>query len=328
MIPYRLAAYQQLSKILRGGSYANIALKADPGASVQNRDRVTALVYETLDRLYYLDFLIDSYSSRSCRKEVRDLLRLGICELLFLHSPAYAVIDEFVSLSRKLGFSSSSGYVNAILRAVDRNRDSLPALPEDPMERMRILYSCPEWILSMWIRDYGMETAEGILASPKRPMQVRLQNPCDSEDPASLLPVPFERCSLDPNCLSLLEGIDPASLDAFREGRLTVQSEAAMLACRAAGDPSGRTVLDACAAPGGKSAYLFSLSRGTCRLTSLELHPHRSELMKKTSSVSAWPRTCSAPMPPSRTPHSSRRSTSYCWMRRAPGSGCITTSRI
>ncbi len=282
MSTYREVAYDRLSRILEEGSYANIALKAGSGLSPQDRERVTALVYETLDRLFYLDHILNFYAYRSCKRGVRNLLRLGICELLYMRAPSYAVIHEYVSLARALGFSSASGFVNAILRNVDRNRDSLPPLPDDPEERLRIRYSCPDWILKNWTAAYGPEMTEQILSAPKRPVQVRLQYPADREDPGTLLPVPFERGKLDPNALSLLEGADPLSIPAFRDGRITVQSEAAMLACRALGDPSGLDILDACAAPGGKSAYLYSLSRGTCRLTCMELHPHRAELMRNT----------------------------------------------
>jgi 16S rRNA (cytosine967-C5)-methyltransferase len=96
------------------------------------------------------------------------------------------------------------------------------------------------------------------------------------------LPVKSTAGRWDPNALALESGFDVVSSPLFCEGKFTVMGQSAMLACRALGNVQGKRVLDACAAPGGKSAYLASLCENDVSLTCFELHPHRKELLDKT----------------------------------------------
>ena len=108
---------------------------------------------------------------------------------------------------------------------------------------------------------------------------MRAQYPFTTEALKAALPVETVPCRLDPNGLLLKDGFDLSNDPLFRDGCFTVQSEGAMLICRALGDVRNKTVLDACAAPGGKTAYLASLSENGAKLTAWELHPHRKALM-------------------------------------------------
>ena len=113
-------------------------------------------------------------------------------------------------------------------------------------------------------------------------MEIRAHYPFSREELMRALPVKSELNHWDTNSIRLEHGFDIASFPAFGEGKCTVMGESAMLACRALGDPAGLRVLDACAAPGGKSAYLASLAKNKIDLTCFELHPHRKELLEKT----------------------------------------------
>ena len=113
-------------------------------------------------------------------------------------------------------------------------------------------------------------------------MEVRAQYPQTTEALLSELPVPAAQGKYDCNALKLSQGLDVSALSAFAEGRMTVQSESAMLACRALGDCRGKRVLDACAAPGGKTAYIASLCENDVKLTCMELHAHRKALLDST----------------------------------------------
>ena len=125
---------------------------------------------------------------------------------------------------------------------------------------------------------------EALLQHPPFGTVVRAQHPYTTEELIKALPVGCVRCSLDPNGLRLTEGFDLAHDPLFAAGRFTVQGEGAMLICRALGDVRNKSVLDACAAPGGKSAYIASLSENTAKITAWELHPHRRDLTEKTFS--------------------------------------------
>ena len=279
----RRLAFEVLTDVTDGGAYANLRLKqAQAVLSASDARFLAALVYTTLDRLLYLDHILAAYAPQRQKRAVRALLRLGACELLFLHTPAHAAVSEYVSLCRQLGKGAVSGFVNAVLRRIDRERDALPPLPEAPEERLSVLYSYPLWLVRLWIAERGEAETERLLAAPPRPLSVRAQYPATADELLAALPCGAVRGRMDENCLHLTGGMDVAASPLFLQGRMTAQGEGAMLACRALGDCREKRVLDACAAPGGKSAYLASLAENNVDLTCFELHEHRLELLRHT----------------------------------------------
>jgi 16S rRNA (cytosine967-C5)-methyltransferase len=169
-----------------------------------------------------------------------------------------------------------------VLRNIDRSRAALPPFPAEPAKRLSIQYSYPEWIVIEWVSRFGEMQTEALLARPASFIHVRAQYPFSRDELQKALPVTSTVNQLDDNSLSLASGFDLASHPLFLEGKFTVMGEGAMLACRALGDMTGKRMLDACSAPGGKSAYLASLMKNDIRLTCFELHAHRKELLDKT----------------------------------------------
>ena len=281
----RRQALDALCDITDRGAYANLRVK-QLTASLPEREAklAAALVYHTLDHLLTIDYYLAHFVKGAQKPVIRGILRLGVCELLFLSTPAHAAVSESVALTREIGKSGLSGFVNAVLRNIDRSRDSLPPFPANPVSRLSIQYSYPEWIVSEWVSRFGEEQTTALLSRPSAQMEVRAQYPFTREELQQALPVECKINSLDENSLSLSGGFDIASNPLFQEGKFTVMGESAMLACRALGDMTGKHVLDACSAPGGKSAYLASLMKNDIRLTCFELHAHRKELLDKTLS--------------------------------------------
>ena len=279
MLNVRRAALETVVRILEDGAYTNLALK-DAAKTVQDSDvpSLYALVNETVVRCSYLDFVLSHYCKRP-KRVVRNLLRMAGTELLFLSTPSHAVVQESVALCKELGKGENAGFVNAVLRRLDRERNALPPLPSDPAERFSVYYGYPRFLIEEWISLYGVDETEALLRFPPIGTQVRAQFPMTTEQLIEKLPVRTERGRLDPNVLRVLERFDPERSDLFQSGCMTVQSEGAMLICRALGDVRQKRVLDACAAPGGKTAYLASLSENTADLTAWELHPHRKAIM-------------------------------------------------
>ena len=241
-----------------------------------------ALVYHTLDHLLTIDYFLSRFVKGTQKPVIRGILRLGVCELLYLSTPAHAAINESVSLTKEVGKSGLSSFVNAVLRNIDRNRASLPPFPAEPVARLSIQYSYPEWIVREWVSRFGETQAEELLSRPASAIEVRAQYPFTLEELQQALPVASTVNPWDSNSLSLTDGFNLAAHPLFLEGKFTVMGESAMLACRALGDMTGKHVFDACAAPGGKSAYLASLMKNEIDLTCFELHPHRKELLDKT----------------------------------------------
>lgn len=279
MLSVRRAALESLIRILEDQAYTNLALK-EAAKTVADKDVpfLYALVNETVLRTSHADYLLAHYCKRQ-KRAVRNLLRMGVTELLWLDTPAHAVVNESVNLCREIGKSDSANLVNAVLRRIERERDALPPLPEDPLHRLSIRYGFPEFLVSEWLCVYGESETEALLSAAPVGTVVRAQAPYTTDELKTALPVASVPCRLDPNGLLLEEGFDFQSDPLFRAGKYTVQSEGAMLICRALGDVRNRKVLDACAAPGGKTAYLASLSENSADLTAWELHPHRKELM-------------------------------------------------
>ena len=279
----RKQALDALCDITDRGAYANLRVKQLTSSLPEREAKLAAaLVYHTLDHLLTIDYYLSHFVKGTQKPVIRGILRLGVCELLFLSTPSHAALNESVSLTKEVGKSGLSGFVNAVLRNIDRSRDSLPPFPSDPVERLSIQHSYPVWIVREWVSRFGESQAEALLSHPVSAIEVRAQYPFTRDALQKALPVASTINKLDENSLSLESGFDLASRPLFQEGKFTVMGESAMLACRALGDMKGKRVLDTCSAPGGKSAYLASLMENDIDLTCLELHPHRKELLDKT----------------------------------------------
>lgn len=268
--------------IVEDKGYANLVLKENTRDMPSNESKaVYATVYTTLEHLLHLDYILASFCKRQ-KRIVRNILRMSLAKGLFMHAPAYAVTSNAVNLCKKLGKTDSSGLVNAVLKKALNDPSSLPALPSEPLKRLSIQYSYPEWIVELFCDSLGIEAAERLIASPPTGMELRAQHPYTREQLQKIVTVPYSIGTVDENCLRLDRGIDVSDMDEFNEGKFTIQSQGSMSICRAIGDMHGKMLLDACAAPGGKSAYIYSLSEGNADITCWEFHAHRVELLKRT----------------------------------------------
>ena len=281
----RRIALEALMDITDRGAYANLRLKeAQQGLSSSDAKWVSAAVYETLDHLLYLDYML-SYMTKGTQKPViRGILRMGACQLLFMRVPPSAAVNESVKLAKEVGKAAMAGYINGVLRALSRGINALPPLPQESAARLSIQYSWPKWLVTEWISRFGEAETEAMLQEQPQPMTLRAHPPFTVDELGEVLKdrrIGFSRGALVPDCFKLEQGFDVASDPLFLNGSYAVQSESAMLVCLTCGLRPNMRVLDACAAPGGKSAYLYALEP-KAELTAWELHPHRKELMDKT----------------------------------------------
>ena len=276
----RRDALQVFMDVVEDGAYANLRLQ-DVRREPQEQAYVSSLVYTALEHVNWADYMLSFYVKPQ-KKVVRNILRLAVAELFFMDTPDHAAVNGAVELTRECGKGALSGLVNGVLRRMLRERDCLPPLPDDPVERLTIEYGCPAWVLQEWLDRFGeTETIELLHYAPPA-LEIRAQYPYTRQALAAALTVPYTRGQVDENCFKLRESISLSSLPLFSEGKIAVQGEGAMAICRFLGDVRGKRVLDACAAPGGKSAYLWSLTEGNVNLTCWDLHPHRVELMERT----------------------------------------------
>ena len=292
MSPRRIALEAFLD-ITDRGAYANLRLKSARQQAQQEKDAqfITALVYETLDHLLYIDHVLSHFAKGRQKPVIRGILRMGVCQMLFMDTPVSAACNESVKIVKQIGKAPLAGYVNGVLRAIAKavEENTLPEVPKSPTaERLSITYSWPRWLVEEWLSQYGEGFTTALLdafSHVGKGISLRAQLPYTKQELKTFLEqkgIVYQNGSLDPVCFHLQSGQDILRDPLFLEGKITLQSESAMLVCRALGIQPGMRVLDACAAPGGKSAYLWELAKGQAELTAWELHPHRRELMNKT----------------------------------------------
>ncbi len=242
-------------------------------ARLEPRDRAFALnlAATTLRRLGQIDALIDHFLSHPLPKEakgVRDLLRLGICQLIFLETPAHAAVDTTVTLAQRRRRERYAALINAVLRRVASDGRSLA----DDQDAARL--NTPEWLWRAWTKSHGEETcrriAEAHLGEP--PLDLTIRGNADD------LVQALDATVLPTGTLRLNHRGPVTALPGFDEGRWWVQDAAAALPVRLLGDVRGLNVLDLCAAPGGKTAQLVTAG---AHVTALDRAPERLQRLER-----------------------------------------------
>ena len=252
----RRTALEALERFRRDSAWSRQVMEALAKKNgLDRRDTALAsnLFYGTLQNLALCDHYIASFAKGKLEPKVRDILRLGVYQLLWMDKiPASAAVDEAVRQCRTMGYARAAGLVNAVLRRIDRERDALPPVPgKGTAQYLATLYSHPLWLTEELMTLRGYEGAEAVLRADNAPPPVYVwPNTCrvTEETLAGMLPA-----HRTPVGLVLERGGDLAGSEAFQKGLFYVQDPAAHAAVEAAELTSGMRVLDACAAPGGKS---------------------------------------------------------------------------
>ncbi len=258
----------------------------------QERAFYTRLCEGVLERRIYLDYILDHISKtpmRKCRPVIRNLLRMGTYQILFMNVPDAAVCHETVKMARQRGFQRLSGFVNGVLRNLCRSKDHLPTpdVNEDPIRYASIMYSVPHWITQMIFSQYGQDAGKQILASflEERPMSIRTQlshnTPEQLEQRLKEEEITVHPGKLFPYAFSL-EGVNHLrKLASFREGCFVIQDESSMLPVHIAGIKEGDLILDVCAAPGGKSLHAADRLHGTGTVIARDVTSKKLDLIEE-----------------------------------------------
>lgn len=259
-------------------------------AGLDGRDAglCTRLVFGVQQNRLLLDWYLARFSSIKPEKmelPVRGTLRLGLYQLLFMDRiPVHAAVNESVSLTRKRSRNPrSAALVNAVLRTVERAREE--GLPQP--EELSVRYSHPEWLVRELTNAVGPEEIEALLAAdngePPIQAQVNTLKATVEEAAAELTAagVTVRPHPWLPDCLELEDTGNLEGLYAFQNGTIYIQDAAARLAVLAAGPEPGMTVLDACAAPGGKSFAAAIAMGDSGSICSCDIHPHKQALIEQ-----------------------------------------------
>lgn len=283
----REAAFQALSAVLRDGAYTSLALKKHIPAAFSAEDRhfASLLMRTTLENLMRIDYALQGFiMSSRVHGSVRNILRLGACQLLYMDTQSYAAVNESVALVKHIK-PQTAGFVNAVLRALEKGKDGIEYPPVKDAKSLSIAASYPEWISEKYIRDFGWDFAKYLLLNKSSPTTAVRMNALKTDAQTFLselntLGVDVRKESTaDAYSLSGLSDIE--NLEIFRSGRMAIQSESAMRAVLSLDVKKGDTLLDCCAAPGGKSAYAAALTRNGIDITAWDVHEHRINMTQK-----------------------------------------------
>jgi 16S rRNA (cytosine967-C5)-methyltransferase len=311
--PARRVAAAVLRRVEREGAYADRALAAEATrAGLDSRERAfaTQLAYGAVQRRRTLDHVIAACSGRPVEQldqPLRDALRLGVLQLLFLDGVApHAAVDQSVELAKAAG-GPGFKLVNAVLRRAGREGPALLAALDDATPAGAALrHSVPDWLAELWWDALGAEEARALLACVDEAAEGALRvNALVAEPgvvqaelaergvqthpaPAVLgVPLPSDVAGLAaplalPEGLVVESAFDPSTDPLWQAGALVAQSRAAMSAARLLAPQPGMRVLDLCAAPGGKATHLAALVGATGEVVAVERNPRRADALRRT----------------------------------------------
>ncbi|MFZ0321725.1 MAG: 16S rRNA (cytosine(967)-C(5))-methyltransferase RsmB [Candidatus Sulfotelmatobacter sp.] len=285
--PARAAAFGILIRMERESSYAADLLHSKAHASLSSADHslTTELVMGVLRWRPLLDSQIAKASSQPLVRldlEILTALRIAVYQLRWLSRiPARAAIHESVELVKRARKWSAASFVNAVLRklAIGTGGDVIPpAIDGASVGTLAASAAHPEWLVERWVRAYGLEAAIQICrhnqSIPVTALRLR--------DPKAEEQLRAEGIELVPGALltsarRVLRG-DVTGSSAYRSGRSVIQDEASQLVAALVG--RGDSILDCCAAPGGKTLAIADHNANS-KITAIDLHPHRARLLRR-----------------------------------------------
>ncbi|WP_404783800.1 16S rRNA (cytosine(967)-C(5))-methyltransferase [Altericista sp. CCNU0014] len=265
-------------KTVHKGAFADVALDRTLNRhELGDADRrlLTELVYGCVRRMRSLDALLDRLGRKPARSQppdVRTVLHLGLYQLRYLEQiPPSAAVNTTVDLLKQNRMGGLSGFANGLLRQYLRLREVRDplTLPPEPVERLGILHSYPDWIVQSWVDSVGVDGAEQLCLTLNKPPSIDLRiNPLKTDRETVLaafaaggaIATPLPPL---PQTLRIVGNPGPIhQLPGYSEGWWTVQEASAQLVGHLVDPEPGATIIDLCAAPGGKTTHLVELMRG------------------------------------------------------------------
>ena len=248
--------------------------------TLQSPDRafVTELFYGCLRRKLSLEFLITQLANKPPQPIVANILQLGLYQLFFLKTPAHAAVNETVALAKTQAHTSEAKFVNAILRRAEREHDALQARLDATRETAPwTYYSHPQWLWDLWVARLGRESAAALCEwnNQPPPTYIRINTLKASTKPADIdaEPTSHPLCWRVVNMSGLFQG------KSFTSGEFYVQDPSTLKAVDVLDPQPGESVLDMCAAPGGKTTYLAQKMQNRGRIIAADLSSSRLALV-------------------------------------------------
>ena len=291
----REVALKIIYKIDKEKAYSNIVLDEtikEYRNKLDDRDIgfISELVYGVITWKLTLDEIIKKYSKIKLKKIspwILNILRMGIYQIVFLDKvPKSAAVNESVNLAKRYGHKSSSNFVNAILRKIEKKDYEELFSIEDNIERISKTTAMPIWIVEELLKQKDIKKVEKICKNSniKPRVTIRINKlKTNKEELEKLLEernITYQEGKLeDFLILDKIKGIE--NLDIFQKGYFTIQDEGAGLIAFALGVKPNEIVLDACSSPGGKTTYLAEIMQNKGEIYAWDLHEHRIRLVEE-----------------------------------------------
>ncbi|MGH8175173.1 MAG: 16S rRNA (cytosine(967)-C(5))-methyltransferase RsmB [Steroidobacter sp.] len=276
----RARAAKIVADVAVHGRSLDAALLGDAELTRQERGLLRALCYDSIRWYIRLSALLDVLLSRpgqTLAPEIRALAIVGLCQLLHTDIPEHAAVDETVNAARILGHPRAAGLINAILRRAQREHVTLTAGLD---QELAIRTSHPHWFIDALAVDWGVQGDAILSENNERPpfwIRVNRLRSAGAEYRARLEAqgVAIAASLFNDEALLLERAMDVSDLPGFTAGEVSVQDAAAQLAARLAAPARGERVLDACAAPGGKTGHLLELAPELGELVAVDVSRQR-----------------------------------------------------
>ena len=293
IVTARDAALSALRDVVRNGAYSSQALDRSLNAvelSPEDRRLAASIFFFAVENRLYIEWALGHLMQTKAEPLVEDVMHVAAAQILFMDRiPDHAATDEAVKQVRAFGREGLTGLVNGVLRSLTRARDAgeltLPDRETEPEKYLSVRYSFSEAAAKRLIASYGIDEAEAIASyTPAERAQTVRPNLMKTDI------ADFERRldeagymwhkSAVPGAYRILAAGDLSATDDYRRGMFAIQGESSQLAALAMEAKPGMQILDACAAPGGKTCLMAEAMRGVGRVFAWDLHEHRVELIR------------------------------------------------
>ena len=283
-----------LLEITEHGMYSHIVLRdvLNKYQYLEKKERsfITRVTEGTLEHMMEIDYILDQFSKVKVKKMkpvIRNIMRSAVYQMKYMDSvPVSAACNEAVKLAVRKGFGSLRGFVNGVLRNVARNLDQIE-YPTEPLKRLSIQYSMPEWILNLWLKAYDSDIVEQMLQAFQRetPLTIRcnlrmvtpkqLKEHLEAEG-VTVQVHPYLEYAFHISGFNYL-----GDLESFQNGEFSVQDISSMLVSELADPKEGDYVIDVCAAPGGKSLHMAEKLNGSGHVEARDLTEYKVSLIQE-----------------------------------------------
>ncbi|MDT2755377.1 16S rRNA (cytosine(967)-C(5))-methyltransferase RsmB [Enterococcus pseudoavium] len=288
----RFTALEAIERINHGGAYSNLLLnELIQKNQVDGKDTalLTELVYGTISRQLLLTYQIEPFIKKAKKVDpwVKRLLQLSLFQMLYLDRvPDHAIINEAVEIAKAKGNPGTGKFVNGVLRSIQR--EGVPSLDliKDPLERLATEISLPKFLTEKFVAELGEAETRKLGLSLLEPSRVsaridlRFLSREEAIEALAEDGIDARISELSPYGIVADKGFLAGS-ELFQNGWLTIQDESSMLVAQALQIEPGQKVLDACAAPGGKTTHIAALLNNEGSVTALDIHEHKLKLVRE-----------------------------------------------